>query len=100
MTDLCLRFESRQQMVDTLYDIIEPEDLSEIHVIPKYKNIDDIGTIYKPTGNTITDSEGNEYQEQLPIPGYHVNIRLMGNEPPTGLEQHIITPQTPYRVWA
>ena len=28
----------------------------------------------EPTGETLTDSEGNEYPEMTPVPGYHVNV--------------------------
>jgi len=28
----------------------------------------------EPTGETLTDGEGNEYPEMAPVPGYHTNI--------------------------
>ena len=33
-----------------------------------------LGTLYEPTGETLTDVEGNEYPEMAPVPGYHVNV--------------------------
>jgi hypothetical protein len=38
--------------------------------------IDIVGVIQEPTGNVITDEEGNEIPEMAPIPGHHVNVRL------------------------
>ena len=57
-----------------------------------------IGTIYKPTGNTLTDSEGMEYPEMAPIEGYHVNFPAEVPE----LAQYKVDPQpaTPHRVYA
>ncbi|MAD69947.1 MAG: hypothetical protein CL538_05425 [Alcanivorax sp.] len=31
-------------------------------------------TLHEPTGETLTDGEGNEYPEMAPVPGYHVNV--------------------------
>lgn len=59
---------------------------------------DIIGIIYKPTGNTLTDSEGMEYPEMAPIEGYHINFQQEVPE----LAEYKLTPQpdTPYRVYA
>ena len=40
-------------------------------------SIDLVGPIYEPTGNTLTAAEGNEYPEQAPVDGWHVNVRLV-----------------------
>lgn len=58
--------------------------------------LDVIGTIYRPTGNTLTDEEGNEYPEMTPLDGFHAN--LIAEEAPAGVE--VMSPVTPYRVWA
>ena len=59
--------------------------------------LDMIGTIYTETGNTLTDSDGNEYPETEAIDGYHANlIADIGIE---GLST-IDAPSTPYRKWA
>lgn len=58
--------------------------------------LDVIGTIYEPTGNTLTDDEGNEYPEMAPIPGYHANLIA---DSAAGLPT-ITPPSSPYRVWA
>ena len=58
--------------------------------------LDVIGTIYKPTGETLTDEEGFEYPEMAAIDGYHANLIADDAE---GLPT-IDEPATPYRVWA
>lgn len=58
--------------------------------------LDIIGTIYQPTGNTLTDEEGNEYPEMAAIDGYHANLISDSAE---GLPT-IEAPNTPYRIWA
>ena len=41
--------------------------------------IDLVGIIHEPTGNMLTDDEGNEYPETAPVDGWHVNVRLVGD---------------------
>ena len=66
--------------------------------------IDVVGVIQKPTGNMLTDAEGNEYPEMAPVPGWHINIRLMGDAVRDTVEAldatYGVTPATPERVWA
>ena len=65
--------------------------------------IDVVGTLHEPTGNTLTDEEGNEYPETALVSGWHVNVRLVGDamrETVEALnETHGITPNSPSRVW-
>ena len=58
--------------------------------------LDIIGTIYKPTGNMLTDEEGFEYPEMAAIDGYHANLIADSAE---GLPT-IEAPSTPYRIWS
>lgn len=59
---------------------------------------DIIGTIYEPTGNMLTDDEGNDYPETEAIPGFHVNFPTDVPE----LADYKLDPQptTPHRVYA
>jgi len=59
--------------------------------------LDIIGTIYEPTGNTLTDEDGLEYPEIQPIEGFHAN--LMAERGITGLPE-ITSPSTPKRKFA
>ena len=65
--------------------------------------IDIVGVISKPTGNILTDADGNEYPEQAPIDGWHVNIRLLNDtfrEVTEAIElANGTSPVTPSRVW-
>jgi hypothetical protein len=63
------------------------------------RDFDIIGTIYKPTGNTI-EQEGIEIQEMTAINGYHVNIRLHNTELPESMAQYVVIPNNPVRTWA
>jgi|11BtaG_2_1085332.scaffolds.fasta_scaffold33597_2 hypothetical protein len=38
------------------------------------------GELAKETGNTLTDNEGNEYPEMIPVLGYHVDMYLEDDE--------------------
>ena len=65
--------------------------------------IDVVGTIYEPTGVTLTDSEGMDYPEMAVVDGWHVNIRLVGDAMRETVEAldatHGVTPNSPSRVW-
>lgn len=65
--------------------------------------IDVVGVLHEPTGNTLTDDEGNEYPETAPVDGWHVNIRLVGDAMRETVEaldaSHGVTPNSPSRVW-
>ena len=78
--------------------------------------IDIVGTIHEPTGNMLTDDEGNEYPEMAAVEGWHVNLRIRGGIPnkdpddPDAVNTlrddvealdtaHGVTPNSPSRVW-
>jgi len=67
-------------------------------------SIDVVGTIYRPTGSTLTDDEGNEYPETAPLDGWHVNLRLLNDEMLAEAEalaaEYGTSPRNPAQVWA
>ena len=66
--------------------------------------LDVVGVIQKPTGNTLIDANGNEYSEMAPIPGWHLNVRLLNDNMRAEIEAldvtYGVTPKTPERVWS
>lgn len=103
--DLYLQFESKEQAKEYLYTQVpiafdeETQEPTEFQSQPKYQNIDIIGPIFEETGETVTDSEGNESPVLEQIPGYHVNIRVVGSETSDDPEPFAVQPKTPLRVW-
>lgn len=65
---------------------------------PNFANIDTIGVIYKPTGET-TEQDGMTVPVMAPIPGWHVNVRLADGEDGSAIEPFKVQPATPMRVW-
>ena len=80
-------------------------------------SLDVVGLIYKPTGNMLTDADGNEYPEQAPVDGWHVNVKLARDIPnkdaddPEAVDTlrdklealdaiHGVNPSTPARVFS
>jgi len=90
-TDFFLKFDNEAAADAVLFDGAGEERR------PKYAAIDIIGTIYKPTDETITTDEG-EVPEMAPLPGWHVNVRH--NAEASELQQHQVFPNTPIRMWA
>ena len=104
--DYHLKFDSEEHAKSVLYrkeGVVEANTelgivASEGYDVPNFKQIDIIGVIYKPTGNTLTNDEGREYPEMSPIDGYHVNIR--DDLTPEQEEQlPLVQVETPVRVW-
>lgn len=90
-TDFFLKFDNEAAADAVLFDGAG-EDRR-----PKYAAIDIIGTIYKPTGETITTDEG-EVPEMAPVSGWHVNVRH--TEKVGALAKYAVSPKTPQRMWA
>jgi hypothetical protein len=103
MTDLYLSFADEAAAKAVLYRIegaVESEqgiEASEGTEVANYANIDTIGIIYKPTGEMLQGEDG-PYPEMAPIEGWHVNVRLVG-EDAAALAPFVVEPKTPVRVW-
>ena len=102
--DLYLRFESEAQANDVLYnkvptafDYTDPENPvpTEWMQRPNFQNIDTIGVIYE---GGEWDEEGNVVIEPTPLDGWHVNVRVV-SENPEPLEPYKVEVNTPMRVW-
>jgi hypothetical protein len=96
MIDLYLVFPTELEAKTILFDL---EEGNEDILIPRYRNIDIVGTIYKPTEETYVEDE-IEFPVMIAIPGWHVNVRLQSDEDGAPLEQYRVYPDTPVRVWA
>ena len=103
MTDLYLSFPDEAAAKAVLYRIegaveaTEDTEAVEGYEVANYANIDTIGIIYKPTGEMLQGEDG-PYPEMAPIEGWHVNVRLVG-EDAEALEPFVVQPNTPVRVW-
>lgn len=96
MTDLYLKFADEAECLATLF---HPAGAEGDPRVPKYRNIDVVGVIYKPTGTT-TVVDGVETPQVAPLPGYHANVRLVDGEDATALMPFAVVPAAPVRVWA
>ena len=86
--------------------IAQDEDGNDVIRATNWVRVDEIGSIYAPTGNTLTDDEGNSYPEMAAVAGYHANLRKLSDKADT-LIQHledggdtITPPTTPARGFA
>lgn len=109
--DMFLKFTDEAEMLSVLFHDVavewqvdvdeETEEVTKTPIAfesrPRFANTDIVGTIYRPTGNTLTDDEGNEYPEQEALDGFHVNIRA--EAPIEELEIYRVYPNAPVRVW-
>lgn len=109
--DHFLKFTDEAEMLSVLFHDVavewqvdvdeETEEVTKTPIAfesrPRFANTDIVGTIYRPTGNTLTDDEGNEYPEQEALDGFHVNVRA--EEPIEELEVYRVYPNAPARVW-
>jgi hypothetical protein len=104
MKQYCLKFadetRAREELIDYIDFNQEVDGISVQCWITSSKDhaLDVVGTIYKPTGETLTDAEGNEYPEMAPMDGFHVN--LVTKSLPNELKDYVVIPETPSRVFA
>ena len=102
-------YDNEGNVSETVYPhgiITQDEDDNDVIMATNWVRVDDIGSIYAPTGKTLTDDEGNEYPEMAAVPGYHANLRKLSDKADTLIKHledggHIITsPATPARAFA
>ena len=98
--DFYLKLANEAAMTTVLSDFYNDDEF-----VPNTSNyaIDVVGTLSEPTGNTLTDDDGLEYPEMQDLDGWHVNIRLIGDEVRAAVEAldetHGVTPSVPQRIW-
>jgi hypothetical protein len=85
--------------IEGAVEATEDTEAVEGYEVPNYANIDTIGIIYKPTGET-TEQDGMAVPVMAPVEGYHVNVRVVEGEDAEALEAFEVHPATPLRVWA
>lgn len=125
--DLFLKFESEEQANSFLFDevvryrekdgaivsaeikedgsVVAPVGATEVTTkVSKFTNIDIIGDIYKPTGESQEVEGPAGGKITIPVmeklDGYHVNVRLVDGEDAAELQQFSVVPTNPVRVWA
>lgn len=101
MQDFYLMTDSEQALWDILAILdlaVKTEETGQYHA--KDINLDIIGTIYKPTGKMIAGENGFEFPEQLPVPGFHANIRGVLTDEQQSALPLIPAPVAPIRTWA
>jgi hypothetical protein len=64
--------------------------------MPNFANIDTLGVLYER--QEVTDPDNPP--EPIPIPGWHINIRLVDGEDAEALQAYEVHPTVPRRVWA
>ena len=105
--NICVKFESEQAAKAVLYRTegaveANPEmgvEATPGYTVPNFRNIDIIGTIYKPTGATQT-IDGMQQPVMAAQPGYHCNVLVTQDEEASVLAPYIVVPTTRVRVWA
>jgi hypothetical protein len=105
MQDYYLKTNTEQELWNCLVSLDLAVWNDEIdRFIPKGINLDIIGTIYKPTGETQYIGEGFQHPIQVPVmvsvAGFHANIRADLTEEQQARLPLVPAPLTPSRVWA
>ena len=99
MIDLYLKTDSEPELTSALLTAGFIADEESGALYHPDAALDVIGTIYAPTGETMT-IEGEEIPVTEPVPGYHVNVRTTSETLAASLESFRTYPETPVRVWA
>ncbi|HBW42405.1 MAG TPA: hypothetical protein DEF84_16670 [Leclercia adecarboxylata] len=100
MRDLYLRFNDANQMRTQLIAAGFVDDEGQGGFYHPDISLDIIGVISVPA-EVINPGEENEIIKYTTEPGYHVNLRVMNDSLDLyGLNDFVVTPKTPARVWA
>ena len=97
MTDLYLAFPDQaaaNAVLYTTHDAVTDEEgnvTAEAYVTPNYANIDTLGVLY--------ERQDDFEAEPIPLPGWHINIRLVEGEDAEALQAFEVHPTLPRRVW-
>lgn len=95
MRDLYLRFTDAEEMKLALQEFGFQEEVDQGGLHYPEICLDVVGVMYEPT------SMEEEHPETIALPGYHANMRVVNDLlDMTALNDFIVTPKTPARVWA
>ncbi len=99
MTDFYLKFASEEEANAILYTtrkevVAETDLLRSVIDRPSYSNIDVLGVLYeKPP------VDAGEGYVPVALEGWHVNVRVVGDENGTALDAFKVEPKQPRRIW-
>ena len=100
MRDLYLRFNDAEEMRTQLIATGFMDDEGQGMLSHPGISLDIIGVITVPA-EVIDPGEENEIIKYTTEPGYHINLRVMNDSLDlSGLNDFVVTPKTPARVWA
>lgn len=100
MRDLYLRFTDANEMRTQLVAAGFVDDEGQGGLYHPAISLDVVGVITVPA-EVINPGEENEVIKYTTEPGYHVNLRVMNDSLDlSGLNDFVVTPKTPARVWA
>ncbi|MGG4731528.1 hypothetical protein [Leclercia adecarboxylata] len=100
MKDLYLRFNDAYQMRTQLIAAGFMDEEERGGLYHPDISLDIVGVIIVPV-EVINPGEENEIIKYTPEPGYHVNLRVMNDSLDlSGLNDFVVKPKTPARVWA
>ncbi|CAM8673335.1 hypothetical protein [Leclercia sp. M-A074-M] len=100
MRDLYLRFNDADEMRTQLIAAGFVDDEEQGGLYHPDISLDIVGVITVPA-EVINSGEENEVIKYTTEPGYHVNLRVMNDSfDSSGLNDFVVNPKTPARVWA
>jgi len=100
MRNLYLRFNDVDEMRMQLIAAGFVDDEGQGGLYHPDISLDIVGVITVPA-EVINPGEENEVIKYITEPGYHVNLRVMNDSLDlSGLNDFVVTPKTPARVWA
>ncbi|MDU2022863.1 MAG: hypothetical protein E6736_21830 [Leclercia adecarboxylata] len=100
MRDLYLRFNDADEMRTQFIAVGFVDDNGQGGLYHPDISLDIVGVITVPD-EVINPGEENEVIKYTTEPGYHVNLRVMNDSLDlSGLNDFVVNPKTPARVWA
>lgn len=100
MRDYFLRADNREQIDQALQFAgllfyVDGEPMTSEETALYY-----VETVFRSTGKVLMDEEGNEYPEEKPVAGYHVNLRAALTPEQEAMLPIIPEPKNPRAIFA
>lgn len=97
-----LKTSTEQELISTLKEVLQTDEEGNLITATHDYCLILLPNLTEPTGNMLTDEEGNEYPERVPVEGFHANLRTKDQTIIDQLEEAgvVVFPETPVVIFA
>lgn len=101
MIDLYLKTETKDEMITVLKNAGLVEETGEGYLFNECEKTRCVVVYLSDSAGIEVDDDGNEYENLIPVPGFHVNVRTEDSSVVAALQSVTLNPapDTPKVTW-